>query len=179
MSTDNEAINSSRDLSLIARRWLSWPIIRHLRCLQFRRLRPLRNGEIVREGRFYGTPIVRYYWADFLEKHRSDIQGRGLEIGATETLQQYGGQALTQAEAIDVTAHSPEVTVVADLTRLKVARLAYVVYDRVKSNPDGESVEAAAQAYRESGADLIIGVGGGSGLDTAKAVRLLADSAVR
>ena len=117
MPTGNEAINRSRDLSLIARRWLSWPIIRHLRCLQFRRLRPLRNGEIVREGRFYGTPIVRYYWADFLNKHRSDIQGRGLEIGTTETLQQYGGQALTQAEAIDVTAHSPEVTVVADLTR--------------------------------------------------------------
>ncbi len=65
------------------------------------------------------------------------------------------------------------------IASLKAAGLAYVVYDRVKPNPDGESVEAAAQAYRESGADLIIGVGGGRGLDTAKAVRLLADGAAR
>ena len=65
------------------------------------------------------------------------------------------------------------------IASLKAAGLAHVVYDRVKPNPAGESVEAAAQAYRESGADLIIGVGGGSGLDTAKAVRLLADGAAR
>jgi alcohol dehydrogenase class IV len=65
------------------------------------------------------------------------------------------------------------------IASLKVAGLAYLVYDRVKPNPDGESVEAAAQAFRESGADLIIGIGGGSGLDTAKAVRLLAGGAAR
>jgi len=65
------------------------------------------------------------------------------------------------------------------IASLKAAGLAHVVYDRVKPNPAGESVEAAAQAYRESEADLIIGVGGGSGLDTAKAVRLLADGAAR
>jgi SAM-dependent methyltransferase len=100
-----------------SRRWLSWPIIRYVRCLQFRRLRPLRDAAILRDGRFYGMPIVRYYWAEFLEKHRADIRGRGLEIGTTETLRQYGGPALTEAEAIDVMAHSSEVKVVADLTR--------------------------------------------------------------
>jgi SAM-dependent methyltransferase len=99
------------------RRWLSWPLIRHLRCLQFRRLRPLRNAHIFRDNHFYGIPIVRYYWAGFLEKYQADIRGRALEIGTTETIRQYGGSALTQAEAIDVTAHSDEVTVIADLTR--------------------------------------------------------------
>lgn len=94
------------------RRWLTWPLIRHLRSFQFRRLQPLRNGHLP-----YGTSVVRYYWAQFLEKHQPDIQGRGLEIGTTETLRCYGGQALTQADALDLAPHSPEVKVVADLSR--------------------------------------------------------------
>ena len=57
---------------------------------------------------------------------------------------------------------------------LKTAALAHVVYDKVVPNPDFESVEVGVIAYRESEADLIVGVGGGSGLDTAKAIRLLA-----
>lgn len=87
------------------------PLVRQLRCAQLRRLRPLGNG------RQRGLPIVRYYWAQFLERHRTDIHGRGLEIGTTETIRRYGGSALTGADAIDLAAHNPEVTVVADLTR--------------------------------------------------------------
>src|SRR5689334_12001495 len=56
---------------------------------------------------------------------------------------------------------------------LAAAGIAYVVYDRVVPNPDSASIDAAAAAFRESEADLIVGVGGGSGLDTAKAVRLV------
>jgi hypothetical protein len=80
--------------------------------MQFRRLRPLRNGQLNE-----GTQVVRYYWARFLEHHQADIRGRGLEIGETTTLRQYGGSALLQAEALDVSAHSPEVAIVADLSR--------------------------------------------------------------
>ncbi|MCB0181470.1 MAG: hypothetical protein KDI62_24800 [Anaerolineae bacterium] len=94
------------------RRLLTWPIIRHLRFTAMRRLRPLRNGALP-----YGTAVVRYYWADFLERHRADIKGRGLEIGETTTLRRYGGQAITQADALDIAAHSPEVKIVADLSR--------------------------------------------------------------
>ncbi|HEX9925948.1 MAG TPA: iron-containing alcohol dehydrogenase [Anaerolineae bacterium] len=57
---------------------------------------------------------------------------------------------------------------------LAAAKVAHVIYDRVVPNPDAESVDAAGEAFRQSDADLIIGLGGGSGLDTAKAVRLLA-----
>jgi alcohol dehydrogenase class IV len=56
---------------------------------------------------------------------------------------------------------------------LEAAGLAYVVYDQVVPNPDTASVDAAAAAFHESQADLIVGVGGGSALDTAKAVRLV------
>ncbi|CAN5377983.1 lactaldehyde reductase [soil metagenome] len=51
---------------------------------------------------------------------------------------------------------------------------AYTVYTKVVPNPSVESVDAAAAAFRASGADLIVGIGGGSGMDTAKAVRELA-----
>ena len=87
------------------------PIVRQLRCARFRRLRPLSNG------RQRGLPIVRHYWAQFLERHREDIRGRGLEIGTTETIRHYGGPALIGADAIDLARHNPEVTVVADLTK--------------------------------------------------------------
>ena len=57
---------------------------------------------------------------------------------------------------------------------LKAANLSYVVYDKVVPNPDTQSVDAAVGAFGDSSADLIIGIGGGSGLDTAKAVSLVA-----
>lgn len=68
-------------------------------------------------GRHGELSIIRYYWADFLEKQRSDIQGRALEIGETATIRYYGGPALTQADALDLSAHSPEVRIIADLAR--------------------------------------------------------------
>ena len=91
--------------------WLTLPLIRHLRCVQFRRLQPIGNG------RQRGTPIVRYYWDRYLEAHKADIRGTALEIGTTETIRRFGGIAVTRAEAIDLSLHSPEVTVVADLSR--------------------------------------------------------------
>jgi SAM-dependent methyltransferase len=87
------------------------PIVRRLRCVQLRRMRPLGDG------RALGTPIVRYQWARYLDRHREDIRGVALEIGTTRTLREYGGNRLTRADALDLAAHDDEVTVVADLTR--------------------------------------------------------------
>jgi glycosyltransferase involved in cell wall biosynthesis len=91
--------------------WLRLPLVRNLRCLRFRRLKPVGNG------RQWGTPIVRYYWERYLQEHQEDIRGTALEIGTTCTIRQLGGHAVACADAIDVSAHSPEVTVVADLSR--------------------------------------------------------------
>ncbi len=60
------------------------------------------------------------------------------------------------------------------LASLQAAGVAHTLYDRVVPNPDTASVDEAVAALRDSGADLIIGIGGGSALDTAKAVRLAA-----
>jgi SAM-dependent methyltransferase len=91
--------------------WLSLPLVRNLRCLQFRRLQPLGYG------RQRGTPIVRYYWERYLQEHQADIRGTALEIGTTYTIRKFGGVAVTRAEAIDLSPHSPEIAVVADLGR--------------------------------------------------------------
>jgi len=91
--------------------WSTWPLLRHLRTLRFRRLQPLDGG------RSRGLSIIRYYWAAFLEQHQADIRGHALEIGETTTICQYGGDRLTQADALDLAAHSPDVRVVADLSR--------------------------------------------------------------
>ena len=52
--------------------------------------------------------------------------------------------------------------------------LAYTLYDKVIPNPDSPSVDAAVTAYRASGADCIVAMGGGSCLDTAKVMRIAA-----
>jgi SAM-dependent methyltransferase len=46
-----------------------------------------------------------------------DIRGRALEIGVTGTVRHFGDDRLTSAEAIDVSASDPSVTIVADLTK--------------------------------------------------------------
>jgi choline dehydrogenase len=44
------------------------------------------------------------------------------------------------------------------------------VFDRVRANPDVELVAEVAAVYRDEGCDGLVGLGGGSSLDTAKAV---------
>lgn len=57
---------------------------------------------------------------------------------------------------------------------LNKAELAWTVYAETEANPSIDSVHAATAVFRESGAQVIIGLGGGSALDTAKAVKLQA-----
>jgi alcohol dehydrogenase len=47
-------------------------------------------------------------------------------------------------------------------------------FTETEGNPSVETVEAATAAYQESGADYIIALGGGSPMDVAKAVGIVA-----
>jgi choline dehydrogenase len=49
-----------------------------------------------------------------------------------------------------------------------------VVFDEVRPNPDIELVDRAADVYRVEGCDGLVGLGGGSSLDTAKAIGVVA-----
>ncbi|MCK7637638.1 lactaldehyde reductase [Corynebacterium pygosceleis] len=50
----------------------------------------------------------------------------------------------------------------------------YEIFSDVRPNPPVENVKAAVEAFRECGADALIGLGGGSPQDTAKAVGIIA-----
>lgn len=51
--------------------------------------------------------------------------------------------------------------------------LAYEVYSDIKPNPTIENVKAGVAAYKASGADYMITVGGGSSMDTGKAIGII------
>ena len=59
-------------------------------------------------------------------------------------------------------------TKVTDL--LDAAGIAYDVYDNIKPNPTIENVTAGVAACKAAGAEAIVAVGGGSAIDTSKAI---------
>ena len=52
--------------------------------------------------------------------------------------------------------------------------LSYEIFSDIKANPTIENVQAGVAAYKASGADYIIAIGGGSPMDTAKAIGIIA-----
>jgi len=56
---------------------------------------------------------------------------------------------------------------------LKENQLPFVVFSEIEPDPNIESVDTATALAKSEGCDLVVGVGGGSSLDTAKAVGLM------
>lgn len=56
---------------------------------------------------------------------------------------------------------------------LDEADLSYELYSDIKPNPTIENVQTGVEAFKKSGADYIIAIGGGSSMDTAKAVGII------
>ena len=53
------------------------------------------------------------------------------------------------------------------------AGLAYELFSDIKPNPTIQNVQAGVEAFKKSGADYLIAIGGGSSMDTAKAVGII------
>ena len=56
---------------------------------------------------------------------------------------------------------------------LSQSGIAYSIYDGVATEPVIEFVEAGLEMYREEGCDFVLAVGGGSPIDTAKAIAVM------
>ena len=56
---------------------------------------------------------------------------------------------------------------------LNAGGVAYQIFDEVEENPSTDTVGKGAQIAREFGAEFIIGIGGGSAIDAAKAMAIL------
>lgn len=56
---------------------------------------------------------------------------------------------------------------------LDANKIAYEIYSEIKPNPTIENVKHGVTAYKKGGADCIIAIGGGSSMDTAKAIGII------
>lgn len=60
------------------------------------------------------------------------------------------------------------------VAELDAAGVAYVLYDRVRPNPTDKNVDEAAELAVREGCDFVVALGGGSVMDAAKAIALVA-----
>ncbi len=56
---------------------------------------------------------------------------------------------------------------------LNNASIVYDIYSDIKANPTVENVQNGVAAFKASGADCIVAIGGGSSMDTAKAIGII------
>lgn len=49
----------------------------------------------------------------------------------------------------------------------------YEIYSDIKPNPTIQNVQHGVQAFKDSGADYLIAIGGGSSMDTSKAIGII------
>ena len=55
-------------------------------------------------------------------------------------------------------------------------KIAYEIYSDIKPNPTIENVQNGVAAFKASGADCIVAIGGGSSMDTAKAIGIIIEN---
>jgi lactaldehyde reductase len=56
---------------------------------------------------------------------------------------------------------------------LDKAKIVYELYSNIKPNPTIENVQTGVEAFKKSGADYLVAIGGGSSMDTAKAIGII------
>ena len=56
------------------------------------------------------------------------------------------------------------------------AGIPYEIYSEIKANPTIQNVKQGIEAYKKSGADCMVALGGGSSIDTAKAIGIIVNN---
>ena len=109
--------------------------------------------------------------------HRADVVfGKGKASDIDEELTQLG----VDRPMLVTDPTLPEVGVTDPLVEsLESAGLEYYLYDEVEPNPRVSTVEDGAQLLNDKGYDSVIGIGGGSSMDAAKAIAGLATNGGR
>jgi len=106
--------------------------------------------------RFY-VPTDIYVEKNCVKNHAKDL----LAVGKRALIMTGHHSAVANGSLIDT------------IEVLKAGDIPYELFDQVEENPSTETVRKAALAAREFGADYIIGIGGGSAIDAAKATALI------
>lgn len=100
---------------------------------------------------------VSYHGAGAIEVIADEVKARGYKkaLVCTGPYQMKSGNA---KKVLDV---------------LEKESFSYEIFSDIKPNPTIENVQAGVEAYQAAGADYIIAIGGGSSMDTAKAVSII------
>ena len=61
---------------------------------------------------------------------------------------------------------------------LRGADIPYEIYSQIKANPTIRNVQQGVEAFKASGADCMVALGGGSSIDTAKAVGIIVNNGI-
>ena len=59
---------------------------------------------------------------------------------------------------------------------LEAANIPYEIFSEIKPNPTVSNVKAGVEAFAKSGADFILAIGGGSSIDTSKAIGIITNN---
>ena len=59
---------------------------------------------------------------------------------------------------------------------LEESAIDYELYSKIKANPTVENVKTGVEAFKSSSADCIVAIGGGSSMDTAKAIGIIIEN---
>ena len=106
-----------------------------------------------------------------LEGVRRTVMGRGKAAQLAQEVELLGGGPVLAA--VDPVVLEKEVAA-PSLASLEAAGIQYQVYSDITREPEASEADRAAQAARELGARVVVGIGGGSALDLAKAAAVLA-----
>ena len=98
-------------------------------------------------------------------------------VGSIDSLGQECA-ALGKNALIVTGAHSARDTGLLDRVEAQLSEkgIKSTAFERIKPNPDYATIDEAGKLVRDGGIDLIIGLGGGSAMDAAKAIRMAASS---
>ncbi len=106
----------------------------------------------------YYMPVRAFFGKDCVKAHQ-------------DVLAQFGKKALIVTGRHSAKANGAQ----ADITSaLEAVGCSWVLFDQVGENPDLETVVAAGKMAQEEKVDFVIGIGGGSPMDAAKAISVLA-----
>lgn len=100
---------------------------------------------------------ISYHGAGAIKEIAAEAQGRGFKkafVCSDPDLVKFG----VTKKVLDV---------------LDQAGLTYELYSNIKPNPTIENVQTGVAAFKNSGADYLIAIGGGSSMDTAKAIGII------
>ncbi len=106
----------------------------------------------------FHMPVKAYFGEDCIKQYGSELASFGGKAFIVT-----GGRSAKASGALD--------DVCEVLKRLEID---FTIFDRVKNNPSLSNVKEGGEAARQFGAAFVIGIGGGSPLDAAKAIAVLA-----